>query len=82
MEQSQQRLAGEVAEAFVALPPRQRFALTVWGLRDRQSWLRSETENPNPPWDAPLMFDDAGRAKPVLAALEAGFGRGRRASSG
>jgi endo-1,4-beta-xylanase len=75
LEQRQLRLAEEVGEAFAALPPGQRFALTVWGLRDPQSWLRGERENPAPPWDAPLMFDDTGRAKPVLAALEAGLAR-------
>ncbi len=77
LEQRQLRLAGEVGEAFAGLPARQRFALTLWGLRDGQSWLRSKKENPAPPWDAPLMFDDAGRAKPLLAALETGLGGGR-----
>jgi endo-1,4-beta-xylanase len=69
----QARLAEEIAEAFTALPPHQRFALTVWGLRDKDSWLRRPKENPAPPWDAPLLFDDDGRAKPVFNALAAGF---------
>ena len=69
----QARLAGEIAEAFMALKPAQRFAFTTWGLRDGDSWLRGLKENPNPPWDAPLLFDDDGRAKPVFAALAAGF---------
>lgn len=71
--QAQIRLADEIAEAFAALPPRQRFAFTVWGLRDNQSWLRSPKENPAPPWDAPLAFDDAGRRKRMFDALAAGF---------
>lgn len=73
LEARQQRLAWAVGEAFARLPARQRFALTVWGLKDGQSWLRGPKENPGPPWDQPLMFDDAGRPKPVLAALEAGL---------
>lgn len=76
LEGRQSRLAGEMAEAFMALRPSQRFAFTVWGLRDKDSWLRGPKENPGPPWDAPLLFEDDGRAKPVLGALEAGF-RGR-----
>lgn len=76
LEARQQQLGEAVGEAFAALPTRQRFALTVWGLKDDQSWLRGPKENPAPPWDAPLMFDEAGRAKPVLAALEAGLRRG------
>ncbi len=71
---AQVRLAGEIAEAFAALPARQQFGFTLWGLRDGQSWLRSAKENPSPPWDAPLAFDDLGRRKPLFDALAAGFG--------
>lgn len=76
LEDRQRRLAYEVGDAFAALPSARRFALTVWGLRDGQSWLRGPKENPEPPWDAPLMFDDEGRAKPLLGALEAGLTHG------
>ncbi len=69
----QARLAEEIAEAFTALPPRQRFAFTLWGLKDDQSWLRSPKENPGPPWDAPLAFDEQGGRKPMFDALAAGF---------
>jgi endo-1,4-beta-xylanase len=65
----QAKLYGEMAEAFAALPARQRFAFTIWGLRDWDSWLRSGKENPAPPWDEPLLFDDSGRAKPAFWAL-------------
>jgi endo-1,4-beta-xylanase len=75
LEARQNRLAHDLAEAFTALPPRQRFAFTLWGLRGGDSWLRSPKENPNPPWDQPLPFDDQGEPRPMLAALEAGFGR-------
>jgi endo-1,4-beta-xylanase len=73
--QRQARLAGEIGEAFAKLKPAQRFAFTTWGLRDKDSWLRSQKENPTPPWDAPLLFDDDGRPKPMLVALEQGLTR-------
>lgn len=71
----QTRLAGEIAEAFAQLKPAQRFAFTVWGLRDGESWLRGPKENPTPPWDEPLFFDDAGQARPMLGAVASGFAR-------
>ncbi len=69
----QARLYREAADAFMALPERQRFAFTVWGLRDLDSWLRTPAQNPHPPADAPLLFDDAGRAKPTFWSLADGF---------
>jgi endo-1,4-beta-xylanase len=57
----------EVADAFLALPARQRFALTLWGLRDPESWLRSSPEGG--PDDQPLLFDGAGAPKPAFDAL-------------
>jgi endo-1,4-beta-xylanase len=68
----QARLVHEVAEAFMALPPQQRFAITLWGVRDKDSWLQKP---PNPPGvDRPLLFDDEGRPKPVAAAFVAALG--------
>jgi endo-1,4-beta-xylanase len=65
----QARLVHEVVDAFMALPPQQRFAITLWGVRDRDSWLRRP---PNPPGvDQPLLFDDQGRPKPAAAAFVA-----------
>lgn len=69
LRQRQARLYGEAAEAFAAVPEAQRFGFTVWGLRDKDSWLRSDKENPAPPWDAPLLFDDAGQAKATFWAV-------------
>ncbi len=67
----QARRAGEVARAFLALPPRQRYAFTLWGLRDRDSWLRMP---PFPPGeDQPLPWDEAGAPKPMLAAMVDAF---------
>jgi endo-1,4-beta-xylanase len=59
----QARLYAEAAEAFSALPAHQRFAFTLWGLRDRDSWLKRENKA-----DTPILFDDAGRPKPAAAA--------------
>lgn len=63
----QARRYREVLDAFQALPPRQRYAFTVWGARDRDSWLNLPDENHGT--DAPLPFDDAGRPKPAFWAM-------------
>ena len=63
---------GELAEAFMALPQRQRYAFTTWGLRDPDSWLlRAEGKG----WtdDSPLLLDAAGRANPAYGAVAAAF---------
>ena len=77
LEARQTRLARVMAETFAALPARQRFAFTIWGLRGADSWLRGPKENPSPPWDQPLPFDDDGQPRPMLRALEAGFAGAR-----
>jgi endo-1,4-beta-xylanase len=65
----QARLVHETVEAFMALPPSQRFAVTTWGVRDKDSWLQHP---PNPPGvDRPLLFDDEGRPKQAAAAFVA-----------
>ena len=61
---AQAALYEEVTDAFMMLPAHQRFALTVWGLRDSSSWLLR-----NDPSDKPLMFDNAGLAKPAFWAV-------------
>ena len=64
---------GELAEAFMALPERQRYAFTTWGLRDPDSWLlRADGKG----WtdDSPLLLDGAGRANPAYGAVAAAFG--------
>ncbi len=63
-EQRQARLYGEAVEAFAALPERQQFAFSIWGLRDRDSWLKRENAS-----DTPLLFDDQGRPKPAFSAV-------------
>ena len=64
----QAQLVGEAGEAFAALPAAQRYAITVWGVRDRDSWLRRGDEAHDGS-DQPLLFDGAGRQKPAYRAL-------------
>jgi endo-1,4-beta-xylanase len=68
LQRRQTAVYAEAAEAFMALPERQRFAFTIWGLRDRDSWLTAENAA-----DAPAPFDDAGRPKAAAAALVEAF---------
>lgn len=56
---------GELAEAFMALPERQRYAFTTWGLRDTDSWLVREGRSK----DSPLLLDAEGRANPAYQAV-------------
>jgi len=71
--QAQARVAAEIAAAFADLPAAQRYAFTIWGVRDKDSWLRGSAQGA--PDDAPLLFDAAGAPKPALAAVEAAFAR-------
>ena len=72
--QAQARLVGALAEAYLALPARQRYAFTAWGLRDKDSWLRSPYQKGDPN-DRPLLFDDDGRPKPAARAFVRAMGR-------
>lgn len=53
-----------VVDAFMSLPENQRLGLTLWGLRDTDSWLKREDVS-----DAPLLFDGSGSPKPAFAAV-------------
>lgn len=59
---------GELAEAFFALPERQRYAFTTWGLRDTDSWLL-RAEGKNLADDSPVLLDAEGRANPGYTAV-------------
>jgi endo-1,4-beta-xylanase len=70
LREKQARLFAEAAEALGDLPQKQRYGLTLWGLRDKDSWLVQENAG-----DAPLLFDDQGRPKAGAAALSAALKR-------
>ncbi|MFW2346079.1 MAG: endo-1,4-beta-xylanase [Brevundimonas mediterranea] len=53
------------------MPPAQRFAFTVWGLRDTDSWYRQGDKDDGR--DKPLPFDSFGRPNPMAAALAEAF---------
>jgi endo-1,4-beta-xylanase len=72
---AQVRLTTEMAEAFMALPARQRFAFTIWGVRDKDSWLR-RPPNAGDGTDEPLLFTDDGRPKRMTQAFVAAVTRG------
>ncbi len=74
----QQEIYVEAVEAFAALPARQRFAFTVFGVRDKDSWLRTPP-NAGDGTDEPLLFDDAGAPKPVFDAVAAALRRAHAA---
>lgn len=66
MERQAARYA-ELLDAFAKLPARQRYAFTVWGVRDDSSWLNSPGEYAGR--DAPLLFDAQGAPKDAFWAL-------------
>jgi len=63
---------GELAEAFAALPERQRYAFTTWGLRDTDSWLLREDGKARGD-ESPLLLDAAGHPNPAYQALVDAF---------
>nr|WP_168047462.1 endo-1,4-beta-xylanase [Brevundimonas alba] len=63
---------GELAEAFMALPERQRYAFTTWGLRDTDSWLLRDPNRKGDD-DSPLLLDAHGRANPAYQAVADAF---------
>lgn len=65
---------GELAEAFMALPERQRYAFTTWGLRDSDSWL-TRAEGKNRPDESALLLDARGRPNPAYQAVTDAFAR-------
>lgn len=64
----------ELADAFAALPARQQYAFTVWGVRDTDSWYRRGDKDDGR--DSPLLFNSAGQPNPMMRALIDGFGAG------
>lgn len=63
---SQRDLYAEIGRAFMALPAAQRWAVTFWSLRDKESWLVRDL-----PDDQPCLFDGMNQPKPAMLAFEA-----------
>ncbi len=59
-EEQKQRVRS-VVHAFMALPAENRYAITLWGIRDPESWLIDFWGNPE--W--PLLFDEDFNPKPA-----------------
>lgn len=68
LEAHQSDLYAEAAHAFMDLAPAQRFAFSLWSLRDSDSWIVRDLAD-----DKPCLFDASGEAKPAMRALEAAF---------
>ena len=58
--QAQKERVHDIVTAFRALPRQNRYAITLWGLRDPESWLIDFWGNPE--W--PLLFDASFKPKP------------------
>lgn len=69
----QQARVRELCEAFLSLPEAQRWAFTVWGARDTDSWLLRRDNQ----WDgdSPLLFDAEGRPNAMYDTVADAFGR-------
>jgi endo-1,4-beta-xylanase len=65
--EKQARQVDELLDAFLALPEKQKYAFTFWGLRDADSWWRKPPLNVAT--DEPLLFDDAGQPKPIATTV-------------
>lgn len=59
--QAQKDKYEEVVEIYNSIPQENKFALTVWGLRDNESWLLDFWGVP----DWPLLFDEGYNKKPA-----------------
>ncbi|MDC7683187.1 endo-1,4-beta-xylanase [Asticcacaulis sp. BYS171W] len=57
----------ELAEAWLSLPVAQQYGITIWGLRDKDSWYNRSQKGLLA--DEPLLFDDTGALKPLGQAF-------------
>lgn len=69
---AQVRLIEELMTAYGDIAPAQRYGMTFWALRDRDSWLNGPKERGLVP-DEPALFDNLGRPKPMAQAVAAGL---------
>jgi len=65
----QVRAMSELLEAYHDVPERQRYGLTMWALRDSDSWLNTPQGGKGLLPDEPVLFDSQGRPKPLAQAF-------------
>jgi len=65
----QVRAFNELLTAYHDVPAAQRHGLTLWALRDSDSWLNAPKERKGLLSDEPVLFDAQGRAKPLAQAF-------------
>jgi endo-1,4-beta-xylanase len=65
----QVRVLDELLQAYHDVPDRQRYGLTMWALRDSDSWLNTPQGGKSLIPDEPVLFDGQGRAKPLTQAF-------------
>ena len=63
------KLVETLLKAYGDLRPAQQYGVTVWALRDSDSWINREKGLKLP--DEPVLFDAQGRPKPVARAFAA-----------
>ena len=67
--QEQRQRVYSIVDEFIELPANHRFGITLWGLRDSESWLINFWGNPE--W--PLLFDDDFEPKPAYEGFVEGL---------
>lgn len=67
--QAQHEKLREIVSIYNALPDKNKFAITFWGLRDSESWLNTFTDYPQ--W--PLLFDEKYQRKPMYEGFVEGL---------
>lgn len=70
------KLVETLLKTYDELPAVQRFGVTIWGLRDSDSWINREPGLTFP--DEPVLFDAHGQAKPVAFAFAEVLGQAKR----
>ena len=66
---AQVRVMNELLGAYADVPEKQRYGLTMWALRDSDSWLNTPQGGKSLIPDEPVLFDSLGRPKPLAQAF-------------
>lgn len=64
--QKQSDFFKNIVKLYNAIPARQKFAITLWGVTDKYTWLRTHT---NADLEYPLLFDDSYNKKPAYTGF-------------